>query len=168
MPSLRKKRHILPFFEVPRSEKFASGIKSFILKADCSKIGVSPLLWDIFTQLMENEDVRVPLGVSSKHSIQIGMLLQNQREIGWENFLFGRISYDWNIIQKMVTSEVPRKCDTSLHLFWRVLFVYFCQLWRERCFYVTMLQREEESNVLDVEIKNMEKRDWTRLAREDR
>ena len=31
-----------------------------------------------------------------------------------------------------------------------------------------MLQREEESSVLDEEIKNMEKRDWTRLVREDR
>ena len=96
------------------------------------------------------------------------ILIGNQKQLGWENFLVGRICYDWFLVQKMVTSEVPRKCDTSLHLFWRVLFVYYCQLWRERCFYVTMLQREEESSVLDEEIKNMEKRDWTRLVREDR
>ena len=71
-------------------------------------------------------------------------------------------------MQKIETSEMPSKCDTALHLFWRALFVYFCQLWRERCFYVTMLQREEESNVLDVEIANMENRDWSGLTREDR
>ena len=112
--------------------------------------------------------LRVPLGFSRKHEIQLSILLHNQREIGWENFLFGRVCYDWHIIQKMVTSEVPRKCDTALHLFWRALFVYFCQLWRERCFYVTMLQREEESHTLDVEIASMENRDWSGLAREDR
>ena len=105
------------------------GLKVFqILKADCSKIGVSPLLWDIFIQASTNEEVRVPTGTSRKHHMMLSMLIHNQKDIGWHNFSFGRICYDWPIVQQMVTTEVPRKCDTALHLFWNCLFRYYCQI----------------------------------------
>ena len=96
------------------------------------------------------------------------MLIGNQKQLGWENFLVGRICYDWSLVQKMVTSETTSKCDAGIHLFWRVLFGYYCQLWRDRCFYASMLQREEEHCLLDIEITNYVNRDWSGLARSDR
>ena len=158
--------HFLRCQSLHRSPRGERGFKK--LKSDCAKLGVSPLLWDIYVQASKNNHVSIPPGTDKKHQLTMQMLIGNQKQLGWENFLVGRICYDWSLVQKMVTSEVTSKCDAGIHLFWRVLFGYYCQLWRDRCFYASMLQREEEHCLLDIEITNYVNRDWSGLARSDR
>ena len=48
------------------------------------------------------------------------------------------------------------------------MFNYYCELWRDRCFYSDLLLRQAEQQELDIEITQARKRDWSTLTRRDR
>ena len=110
-------------WESPRGRKNYN-----ILKSNCSKIGLSPFLWNVFQQALKKDDVRIPEGVPKQYHIQVSILLRNQRALGWTNFLVGRVTKDWKIMQRIEKSEEPRTCDGAVHLFWGHLFNYYCEL----------------------------------------
>ena len=56
----------------------------------------------------------------------------------------------------------------ELTIFWGHLFNFYCDLWRDRCYYMDLLQRKLEEQDLNTEIERVLKRDWTALHRRDR
>lgn len=79
----------------------------------------------------------------------------------------GRISKNLKLVQRI---EKPNSANgiEVLPLLWGHLFDYYCDVWRDRCFYADLLQRQMEYKELDMEITQVLKRDWTVLHRKDR
>ena len=69
-----------------------------ILKAEISKLDISPIFWDIIRQALHVGTVLVPEGTPPEIKIQLRILLSNQSRIGWKNFVLGRIALQWEKI----------------------------------------------------------------------
>lgn len=144
------------------------GKKQFeILKTNCSRIKLSPFIWDIYKQATHLGDVFIPEGLPKKYQMQVRMMLRTQKELGWKNFLFGRIHNSWRDLQKIEPIHSTNG-QVELEKFWGYLFNYYCELWRDRCYYADIIQRQIEDQELNTEIAQFLKRDWTLLSRKDR
>ena len=76
-----------------------SGKETFqILKAEISDLNISPIFWDILKQALLTETVRIPEGTPGEIKFQFSMLLANQRDIGWENFVLESLVKNWEQI----------------------------------------------------------------------
>ena len=62
-----------------------------ILKAEISDLNISPIFWDILKQALTEDTVRIPEGTPGTIIFQVRFLLANQKDIGWENFILGRM-----------------------------------------------------------------------------
>lgn len=111
--------HFLGFpilWESPRGQQ-----QFKILKSKCAKIVLSPFIWDIFKQAMHLDDVSIPEGLPKNSHIQVIMILKNQKELGWKNFLLGRITRTWKLVQRIKTSDSANGTE-ELPIFWGHLF----------------------------------------------
>ena len=97
------------------------------LKSNCSKIGLSPFIWDIFKQATYLGEVHIPEGLPRKFKMQVSMMIRTQKELGWKNFLFGRISTSWKDIQRLEPTSSDNG-QVELTKFWGHLFNYYCDL----------------------------------------
>ena len=144
------------------------GKKQFAnLKSNCSKFKLSPFIWDIYRQATHQGDVTIPEGLPKKFKMQVSMMVRTQKELGWDNFLFGRISHHWRELQQ-IEPTLSDNGQVELIKFWGHLFNYYCDLWRDRCYYADLIQRQMEDQDLNIEIGQLLKRDWTVLHRKDR
>ena len=157
------------FMRCKNLHKTIQGKKLFqILKAEISNLNISPIFWDILKQALTEETVRIPEGTPGEISFQVRFLLANQKEIGWENFVVGRLVKNWEQIAfKKKDPMTSGKCQHFPKI-WKSVLKYIADLWRSRCYYVDRQRLEEEERSLDEQIASELKKDFSILPIQDK
>ena len=76
--------------------------------------------------------------------MHVRILIANQKQIGWENFILGRLVKQWeNIAFQVSDSMTPGKCQ-HLPKIWKPFLKYIADIWRTRCYYVDWKRLRQE------------------------
>ena len=100
------------------------------IKAEISNLNLSPIFWDILKQALFTGNVRLPEGTPGETKFQISILLANQKETGWENFVLGRLVKNWGQVAfKKYENMTSGKCQHFPKI-WKFVLKYIADLWR--------------------------------------
>ena len=112
--------------------------------------------------------VRLPEGTPGETKFQISILLANQKEIGWENFVLGRLVKNWEQVAfKKNENMTSGKCQHFPKI-WKFVLKYIADLWRLRCYYVDKQRLAAEEKSIDEQIATEIQRDHSMLPLQDR
>ena len=133
-----------------------------------SKLDVSPNFWNIITQALTGQSVCVPQGTPKNLILQLQVLIKNQSDIGWDNFILGRVTFQWENIAFQKDKKKKTQETTAFEKIWQAIFRYVAELWQVRCEFVAEVSEREEQRTLDEQITILKEYDFTVLPRSDR
>ena len=112
--------------------------------------------------------VCVPQGTPKNLKFQLQVLIKNQSEIGWDNFILGRIIFNWEnfAFQKETKKKIEE--TTAFQKIWQEIFRYLAEMWRVRCAFAAEVSESEKKRSLDEQICILKEYDFTVLPRSDR
>ena len=85
------------------------------------------------------------------------MLLKNQEEIGWNNFVLGRVCHEWEKIFSNQEKSKRNKNPTAFPQIWTAIYKFLAGLWRIRCDYVEETNLRLEQRTLDEPMRKYDK-----------
>ena len=110
----------------------------------------------------------MPEGTPAEAKFQFLILLANQKELGWENFVLGRLAKNWSQVAfKTNENMTSGKCQHFPKI-WKFVLKYIADLWRLRCYYVDKQLLAAEEYSLDEQIASEMQKDFSILPIQDR